>query len=238
MNSKIRKIRRFRCSHNKPSDLPDLAVHLSPVAPRLIFVTDSSYGDERIVRCVKEAGAAMPPGWLAVQLRDKARARASLRVFAGELRMVTRAVGALLVINGDAEIARDVGADGVHLGGGAGPVHRARATVQRPAWVSVAAHTGEEVRRALGEGADAVLVSPVYDSTGGKKGKGPGLLREARAIAGAKMSVVALGGVDAAKAPECIAAGADAVAVVRALLGAAEPFRIARALHDVLARHC
>jgi thiamine-phosphate pyrophosphorylase len=207
-------------------------------SPRVVMVTDPSYGDERIVWCVKEAGAAMPPGSLAVQLRDKARARVSLRVFAGELRLVTRAAGALLVINGDAEIARDVGADGVHLGGGAGRVQRARATMQRPAWVSVAAHTGEEVRRALDEGADAVLVSPVYDSTGGKKGRGPGVLRDARAIAGANMSVVALGGVDAARAPECIAAGADAVAVVRALLGAAEPFRVARALHDGLARHC
>jgi thiamine-phosphate pyrophosphorylase len=208
------------------------------VAPRVVLVTDPSYGDERTVQCVKAAAAGLPAGWLAVQLRDKARARVSLRVFAGELRAVTRAVGVALVINGDAEIARDVGADGVHLGRGAGSIERARATMQRTAWVSVAAHTEEEVRRAAQEGADAVLVSPVYDSTAGKKGRGVSVLRGARRIAGAKMSVVALGGVNAARAADCIAAGADAVAVVRALLGAAEPFRAACALHDALARHC
>jgi thiamine-phosphate pyrophosphorylase len=214
------------------------------IAPRVVLVTDRSYGDDVIVRCVRAAAAAMPAGWLAVQLRDKARARVSLRVFAAELRAVTRAVGAALVINGDAEIARDVGADGVHLGGGAGPVESARATMQRPAWVSVAAHTDEEVRRAAAEGADAVLVSPVYDSTGKKKGRGVGVVREARRILSEaskrnrRVSVVALGGVDAERAGECMAAGADAVAVVRALLGTGEPFLAARSLHDALARHC
>jgi thiamine-phosphate pyrophosphorylase len=225
------------------------------IAPRVVLVTDRSYGDDVIVRCVRAAAAAMPAGWLAVQLRDKARARVSLRVFAAELRAVTRELGAALVINGDAEIARDVGADGVHLGGGAGPagegprqstrsVASAKATMQRPTWVSVAAHTDEEVRRAAAEGADAVLVSPVYDSTGKKKGRGVEVVREARRILSAasernkRVSVVALGGVDAARAGECMAAGADAVAVVRALLGTGEPFRSASALHDALARHC
>lgn len=228
--------------------------HGMPVAegitPRIVLVTDPAYGDAGIVRCVKAAASALPPGWLAVQLRDKRRARVSLRVFAEELRVVTRAVGAALVVNGDAEVARDVGADGVHLGASAGPVESARSTMGRPAWVSVAAHSDEDVERAAAEGADAVLVSPMFDSRD-KRGRGVGALERARRIAGSgagsagtsrrRMTVVALGGIDAKNAAACIRAGADAVAVMRALLGvgvAGDPYRTAQALHDALARRC
>jgi thiamine-phosphate pyrophosphorylase len=201
-------------------------------SPRVVLVTDPAYGDDGIVRCVEQAAAAMPAGCLAVQLRDKQRARTSLRVFAQQLRVVTRAAGAALLVNGDAEIARDVGADGVHLGGGAGTVAKARATMgSARAWVTVAAHSRHDVEKAVAEGADAVLVSPVFDS-GRKKGRGLGALTEARAIVGvrprARLSIVALGGVDARSVPQCLSAGADAVAVVRALLDCAEPCRAAR----------
>ena len=71
--------------------------------------------------------------------------------------------GALLVVNGDAGLARDVGADGVHLGGGAGDVGGGAVARGSPAWVSVAAHSDDDVTAARdGEGADAVLVSPVF----------------------------------------------------------------------------
>jgi thiamine-phosphate pyrophosphorylase len=187
----------------------------------------------------------MPPSRLVVQLRDKQRARPSLRVFAGELRVVTRAAGAALVVNGDAEVARDVGADGVHLGGGAGTVESARRVLGRAAWISAAAHTDEEVERAVAQGADAVLVSPIFDSKG-KKGRGLGALRRAREIVArltgkrekGSVAVVALGGVDADNAAACASAGAEAVAVVRALLASHDPGRTARTLHDALARRC
>jgi thiamine-phosphate pyrophosphorylase len=219
------------------------------IAPRIVLVTDPAYGDDGIVRCVKAVASALPPGWLAVQLRDKRRALVSLRVFAGELRVVTRAVGAALVVNGDAEVARDVGADGVHLPGRqvsdlAGAVEKTRRTMGRPARVSVAAHSDEDVERAVSEGADAVLVSPVFDSRD-KKGRGVEALESARRIVrsatGRRMAVVALGGIDAKNAAACVQAGADAVAVMRGLLGAAgagDPYRTAQALHDAIARRC
>ncbi len=104
--------------------------------------------------------ASSPRGWLAVQLRDKERAQVSLRVFASRLRLVTRRLHAWLFINGDAKLARDVGADGVHLGRGSGTVQSARAVCRPETLVSVAVHSDDDVRRALEEGADAALVSP------------------------------------------------------------------------------
>jgi thiamine-phosphate pyrophosphorylase len=207
------------------------------VAPTLILVTDPFFGDDALVACIEAAGKNLPKGALCVQLRDKQRSVVSLRVFASRLRLVTRAIGATLVINGDPRLARDVGADGVHLGRDAGTVDDARSIVGKRAWISVSAHSDGAVRRGVAEGADAVLVSPVFPSrppsilAPSKEGRGLEALRTARASAGDRAGIYALGGVDADNARACADAGADGVAVVRALLASPEPGRVARAIH-------
>ncbi len=208
--------------------------------PRVVLVTDPAFADEVIVRCVERAARAMPPGTLCVQLRDKRRGPASLRLFAATLRAVTAREGAWLVVNGDPRIARDAGADGVHLGGGAGPVAGARAVLGR-GWVSVAAHSDADVARAAADGADAVLVSPIFATRPPSPGapekapRGLWALRSARAVAGRRLALYALGGVTVERAPASVAAGADGVAVLRALLASDDPGRLARALHDAIA---
>jgi thiamine-phosphate pyrophosphorylase len=221
------------------------------VRPRVVLVTDAAFGDDVVLRCVREVGAALPAGALCVQLRDKRRPLASLRLFAIQLRRVTRDARALLVINGQPRLARDVEADGVHLGGGGGEgnapmirsVEEARSHIGRRAWVSVAAHSDDDVRRATDEGADAVLVSPVYPTRAPslhpsgaptKTARGLDALRAARAIAGSRVAVFALGGVTPANARVCARAGASGVAVIRALLASPTPGAAARALHDAL----
>jgi thiamine-phosphate pyrophosphorylase len=208
-----------------------------------MLITDPGFADEPTVRCVTTVAAALPPGAFVVQIRDKTRALGSLRLLAWQLRVVTAAHGASLVINGRAELARDVGADGVHLGRGAGSVAQARAVLRRASWISVAAHSDDDVARAREDGADAVLVSPVFPTQSGafegrrKEARGLGCVRSARHLAGANLHVYALGGVAAASARACFAAGADGAAVTRALLAAQDPGREARAIHDVWARH-
>ncbi len=212
------------------------------MTPRILLVTDPAFGDDVIVRCVEAVAAALPSGAFGVQLRDKPRAKASLRMFAWRLRIVTRKAGAMLVVNGDPRLARDVGADGVHLGGDSGGVGEARRLVGRPIWISVAAHSDEEVRRAVVDGADAVLVSPVFPtrppprlaSRVEKAGRGLDALRTARAIAGKRVRVFALGGVTPESAGRCAAAGADGVAVMKALLASPAPASAAAAFHDAV----
>ncbi len=158
--------------------------------------------------------------------------------------MVTRALGAWLVVNGDARVARDVGADGIHLGRDGGPVDDARHIFGAGAWVSVAAHSDDDVRVGVDAGADAVLVSPVFstrapDAFGPvKAGRGVSALRTARSIAAGRAAVYALGGVTADNARACVEAGADGVAVIRALLGSGAPTRVARALNDATRARC
>jgi len=214
------------------------------VAPRIILVTDPAFGDDGIVKAVEAIGQALPRGALSVQLRDKQRALVSLRVFASRLRLLTRAYGAGFVVNGDARLARDVGADGVHLGRDAGTVADARAVLGARGWISVSAHSDGAVRRAIEDGANAALVSPVFPSrppsvyAEEKEGRGLEALRSARDVAAGRIRLYALGGVDADNTRACAMAGAYGVAVVRALLACPEPGRVARAMHDALAARC
>jgi len=206
------------------------------VAPRILLVTDPQFSDEHIVRCVRAVGSELPRASFGVQLRDKKRLSASLRLFALRLRAITRAVGAPLFVNASAEIARDVDADGVHLGGGACSVASARAVLGKRAWISVAAHTHDDVRRAAGEGADAVLVSPVFPTRChpeyASQSRGVGAIYAARLLSGSDLLVYALGGITAKTAGACAAAGADGVAMMHALLDTDRPSQAARAIND------
>jgi thiamine-phosphate pyrophosphorylase len=209
------------------------------------LITDPAFGDEIIVRRIRLVASALPGGWLCVQLRDKKRLLGSLRLFAAELRRVTRDFGAWLVVNGEARMARDVGADGVHLGRGAGTVSDARSVCGAQTWISVAAHSDDAVQSAVDSGADAVLVSPVFSTRAAsarwvqaKQARGLDALRSAREISAGRVAIFALGGVTPDNARACMKAGAAGVAVVRALLRSAQPARMARAFHDAVGADC
>ena len=203
-----------------------------PAPPRILLVTDPAHDDDAIVRVVEACVAALPRGAFGVQLRDKERPRASLAAFGARLRTATRPGGearAQLFVNGDVEIARDVDADGVHLGTDVARVESARRILGPRALVSLAAHDDAELRAALDAGASAALVSPIFATPGKGAPRGLDALRSARAILrvhdphharedGAGFAIYALGGVDEGNAAACIEAGADGVAVIRALL--------------------
>ena len=213
----------------------------SPPRPGLILITDPAFADDQVLRAVHAVAERLPRGTFGVQLRDKRRARVSLRLFAWRLRIATRAVGASLFVNGDVSVARDVGAEGAHLGYGACSVAEARSVMGAGAWISVAAHSDENVRRAAAQGADAVFVSPVFPSRSPfpfgavKRARGIQAVRSALAAVQGKVAVYALGGVSAGTVQACVAAGADGVALIRAWLEGAEPGREVRAIHDAFA---
>jgi thiamine-phosphate pyrophosphorylase len=190
-----------------------------------------------VLEVVEACVRALPSGAFAVQLRDKKKEKPALRAFAEKLRALTRPEGesvALLLINGDPELAREVGADGVHLGGSGMKVGDARAIFGEGGFVTIAAHSDQAVRLGMKDGADGALVSSIFASPGKVAGRGVDALCTARAVAGPELAIYALGGVDRANAVECVMAGADGVAAIRALLLASDPGAEARAIYDSL----
>jgi thiamine-phosphate pyrophosphorylase len=218
--------------------LPTTALPIAVRTLRLLLITDPRYADDHIVRVARELGRALPRGAFGVQLRDKERDPSSVRALAKELRQVTKACGALFVVNRDVALALDVGADGVHLGGDGMALAAARSAFP-PAWISVAAHRDPDVLRAAEGGAEAVLVSPVFETPGEAKGtpRGVGALQRAAATSEGRCVVYALGGVSTSRARACREAGADGVAVIRALLEANDPGAEAQRMWQELENH-
>lgn len=184
----------------------------------VLLVTDPRWSDERIVEVTRAAGGALGAAF-AVQVRDRAAPPASL---ARSLRDVTRASGARLYVNRWIDLARAIDADGLH---GA-------------AWeraFTMPAHDDTELSSAIALGAEAVLVSPIFETPGKGPAKGVGAIAHARQLAPRHVRIVALGGITAENAAACRASGADAVAVMRALLDADDPAAAALLLAGRLA---
>lgn len=179
--------------------------------PRLIAITDPAFDEARVLWAVKAIARALPRGTFAVQVRNKAGISPSFALRLHEHVPV--------IVNGDASLAARF--DGLHL-----PAAAPRA---RHAWTSWAAHTDDDVTRARGQ-ATAILVSPIFDTPGKGSGRGTEALVRARAIAGQALVVYALGGITEHNVAACAAAGADGVAVIRALWQAEDPVRVATAL--------
>lgn len=198
-------------------------VHGVRVIPPLLFViTDPAYAPAHIESVVLHLGESLPLGSFGVQLRDKRRARDERHALGARLRRVTSACRAPLIINGDLALAGKIRADGVHLGADAPPLSEVRGALQSM-WISVAAHSDADVERALAGRADAVMVSPIYETPGKGPPRGVRAIERARSIVGGALAVYALGGVCAGRARACRDAGATGVAIVRAVLDGPDP---------------
>jgi thiamine-phosphate diphosphorylase len=136
----------------------------------------------------------------------------------------TRAAGALLWVNDRLDVALAAGVDGVHLGQDDLPVEAARRIVPAGFLVGISAETPELALAAERGGADYVGTGPVYE-TGSKAdaGSAVGCARIARVAAAVHVPAVGIGGIAAANAGEVVRAGAAGVAVISAVMRAADP---------------
>jgi thiamine-phosphate pyrophosphorylase len=188
--------------------------------------------ERNLVEAVEQA---LQGGVRAVQLREKDLTAAELFRLARQLRAVTRRYRARLLINDRIDIALAVEADGVHLGAGSLPLADARHLLGPKKLIGYSAHRVEELSSAENSGADFATFSPVFH-TPSKAAWGPpqGIERLRQACRASRMPVFALGGIRLEYLPEVLAAGAHGVAVISAILAAADPTEAAKALTSAI----
>jgi len=163
-----------------------------------------------------------------VQIREKTLPDRELLDVLARARDVTARFAVPLVVNDRPDLAVLVGADYVHVGQDDLPVSAAR-RFGLP--VGLSTHSPGQIGEA---DADYIGVGPVY-ATPTKPGATPvGLELVRHAAQHAKRPWFALGGIDAGNAAEVVAAGAERIAVIRAIAGAADPERAARTLRSAL----
>jgi thiamine-phosphate pyrophosphorylase len=165
---------------------------------------------------------ALAGGARLVQYRDKGRDAPRRRAEAGALRELTRAAGALLIINDDPALAVAVGADGVHLGRDDAPIGEARALLGPDAVIGASCYADLALARAA-RAADYLAFGSFFPSPtkpGAPVRADHALLAAARALG---KPLCAIGGIGADDVPALVAAGANLVAVASGVFGEPDP---------------
>jgi thiamine-phosphate pyrophosphorylase len=184
---------------------------------RLYLIADTTVGGWPLRQAVAEA---VRSGVRLVQLREKQLSDHDYLALARDIRAITAADGARLLINSRLAIAAEVSADGVHLPRSAS-IGDARRAMGPRALIGVSAHSAEELRRAEAEDADFVTLSPVFPTASKPWATDVlGLDRFASLAATTTLPVFALGGVQRENARDCLNAGAYGIAVVSSIVGA------------------
>ncbi len=200
-------------------------------APCLMLITDRGRLQGRELEMV--ASQAVDGGVHAVQLREKDMGTGELSELAATLHAVLRG-RALLLVNDRIDVALAIGADGVHLPEHSLPGSKARSAAGDACIVGRSVHSAEAAVTAEAEGADYLQVGTIFETSSkpGKPAAGLSLLRDLRDAV--RVPIIAVGGINAGNAPGVIAAGADGVAVIGAIMDADDPRQAARELRSVI----
>jgi thiamine-phosphate pyrophosphorylase len=199
----------------------------------LYVVTDRQLTGGRPLRLVVEA--ALRGGARAFQLREKDLSPRELYPLALELRQLTEAFGARLLINDRVDVAEAVGADGVHLTTTSLPAGIARRLLKSGSLIGVSTHTLAEAQAAAAEGADFIVFGPVFYTPSKAPYGEPVGLEALRAVrAEVDLPILAIGGVKKANLDQVLAAGADGIAVISAIISADDPLAASQGLLGML----
>jgi thiamine-phosphate pyrophosphorylase len=174
--------------------------------------------------------AALAGGAALIQYRDKWSAPEQRRSTAASLLSLCREAGAGLILNDDAELARAIGADGVHLGASDPSVARARALLDRGALIG--ASCGPSLQRAhaaIDAGASYVAFGRFFESS--TKPDAPAadadvLIAARRQI---QVPICAIGGITPDNGAPLVALGVDLLAAVQSVFGDPDPAAVENA---------
>ena len=186
---------------------------------------------------VEVAGQAIRGGATTIQLRDKVRSKKEVLPVARELQTLCSENDVLFMMNDYLDMALAIDADGLHLGQDDLPFKEARRLLAPGKILGCSTNTVEEAIAAQSDGADYVAVGAIYPTESKKTTTTPaevvGLetLRQVRQAV--TVPLVAIGGISRDNAAAVIAAGADSIAVINAVLGAESPEEASRQLAEI-----
>lgn len=172
---------------------------------------------------VRKVGEALRGGASAVQYRHKTAAPELRLEQARALAALSRAAGAVFIVNDDIELALQVGADGAHLGADDGDLVQARRRLGPDKLLGASCYDRIDLAEAAAQaGVDYLAFGSVFSSVTKPGAVRPPLAIFAEARRRFDLPLVAIGGITLQNAPQVFAAGADAVAVISAVFNAGD----------------
>jgi thiamine-phosphate pyrophosphorylase len=203
------------------------------LSSRILLVTDrhQTKGRPLIPLLQRVLTAGVP----AIQLRERDLPVRVLITLAREVQAVTAMHKSQLLINDRIDVALALDGVGVHLRSNSLPVSVARQLLGAQRLLGISAHTIEEAVQAESQGADYIILGPIYE-TPSKQMFGPplGIHVLENACGMVRIPIIGIGGVTAVRAREMRRAGAFGVAVITAILGANDVESATRDLLDAV----
>jgi len=180
-----------------------------------------------IARQIVEGGARV------IQLRDKQGEKGELLLVARKLKELCSQAGVSFVMNDYLDLALAVDADGLHIGQEDLPLPVVRRELPIDKIIGCSVTTVAQATKAQNEGADYIAVGSIFPTTTKKEATvvGVDMLKELKQIVSTPL--VAIGGINQNNIGEVVAAGADAVAVISAVLGEKD---VKRAMQELVAK--
>jgi thiamine-phosphate pyrophosphorylase len=168
-----------------------------------------------------------------IQLRDKQGKKGELLLLAQKLRELCSQAGVLFIVNDYLDLALAADADGLHIGQEDLPLPAVRRELPIDAIVGCSVTTVSQATRAQNEGADYIAVGSMFPTTTKKEAivVGVDMLKELKRVV--SVPLVAIGGINQNNVGEVVTAGADAVAVISAVMGEKD---VKGAVHKLVAR--
>jgi thiamine-phosphate pyrophosphorylase len=165
------------------------------------------------------AGQIIEGGARVIQLRDKQNKKGELLLVAQKLKVLCSQACVLFIINDYLDLAMAVDADGLHIGQEDLPLPVVRRELPVDKIVGCSVTTLVQATKAQNEGADYIAVGSIFPTTTKKETTvvGVDILKELKRIVSTPL--VAIGGITQNNVGEVVAAGADAVAVISAVIG-------------------
>jgi len=185
----------------------------------LYVITDQriSHGKSHL----EVAEAAIVGGATVIQFRDKEMEDAEAIEICQKIHKLTKKKGVPFIVNDRIEVAKVIGADGVHLGQEDLPLGFARKVLGKDKIIGVSIKTVKQALKAVEEGADYLGVGSIYPTaTKSDAGEALGITRLKEIKKSVNIPIVAIGGINENNLEEVLWAGADGVAVISAVVTA------------------
>ena len=188
------------------------------VLPKIYPITDVSLAG---ISHGEQVGRLIAGGATFIQLREKHASPRDFFEAAKPAIEIARKNNVMIIINDRVDIARALGADGVHLGQDDLPPNAAREVLGPDAIIGFSTHSVEQAIDAAGLPIDYIAIGPIFET---KTKENPDPIVGLDGLAEVKKNIgniplVAIGGIDLDNVLDVLAAGADSIALVSTIVG-------------------
>ena len=183
---------------------------------------------------IKITERAIAGGAKVIQLRCKERSAREFLSIAGDLKKVCSEKDILFIVNDSLEVALAAAVDGLHVGQDDLPAAVARKLLPIDMILGCSVSTVDEAKKALADGADYLGVGAIFRTATKESAEAVGTERIKEIKKSVNLPMVAIGGINKDNLKEVIKAGADAAAVISAVLGAEDVEKATRQLVNII----